>query len=303
MHDGSPHSNYVLHSWIRIEVSGKEVNVKGKICFIVLSVILAVCIGFSSDIGAYVYTSETKQANRNGSGEMLVATETDLRMDQSVGSSHLEEASNTVDSLIATSLSAQSAYVVTGNSQAVSAKAAAASPAYADKSSSDSAAEEVSEDQSMSAEQLLAALQEMEANKVTYLEPGLNVQTVEKEPLPYDEDDFENELRCLQKIVMAEAGSEDIVGQIMVANVILNRVKTGRWGDSIQDVVFAEGQFSPVEYGGYWAATPTSEVKEACERALLGEDYSDGALYFCSGGCWFDYLTYVKSHGGHYFFK
>ena len=91
----------------------------------------------------------------------------------------------------------------------------------------------------------------------------------------------------------------------MVCNVILNRVRAGN--GSIIDVVFAPGQFSPVEIGTYWTAYPTESVCEAVERALNGEDYSNGALFFVStaidSSFFWTYATFVAEHGGHYFFR
>ncbi len=115
-----------------------------------------------------------------------------------------------------------------------------------------------------------------------------------------------SERDILARIVMAEAGSEDIQGQIMVANVILNRIAAG-YGSSVSDIVFAPGQFEPVSSGTFWSVSPSASAYEAADRALAGEDYSAGALYFVSpyGDCsWFmEALTLVTQHGGHLFFR
>lgn len=117
-------------------------------------------------------------------------------------------------------------------------------------------------------------------------------------------DSSERDLLAL--IVMAEAGCEDMQGQIMVANVVLNRVRAG-YGSSIADVIYAPGQFDPVSSGTLWSMSPTASVYEAVERALAGEDYSQGALYFVSSACdysWFmEDLTFITQHGGHLFFR
>ena len=110
------------------------------------------------------------------------------------------------------------------------------------------------------------------------------------------------------RLVMAEAGGEDMIGQIMVANVVLNRVNCAYGGDTtITDVIYRSGQFEPVSTGRIWSVTPTASVYEAVDRALAGEDYSNGALYFISAYCdasWFESaLTCVAEHGGHVFYK
>lgn len=120
-------------------------------------------------------------------------------------------------------------------------------------------------------------------------------------------DDYE----VLLQIVQAEAGYEDIIGRILVANVVLNRVEVGFCGNTITDVVFAEGQFSPVAIGSIFYVTPDETTIEAVERALKGEDHSQGALYFMNralaskkGIRWFDKnLKFLFKHGGHEFYK
>lgn len=61
----------------------------------------------------------------------------------------------------------------------------------------------------------------------------------------YNEKDY----NTLCRIVEAEAGGEDTVGKIMVANVILNRVAHSKFPDTVTEVVYASGQFSPVSSG------------------------------------------------------
>ena len=50
--------------------------------------------------------------------------------------------------------------------------------------------------------------------------------------------------QCLAKNIYHEAGVEPIEGKFAVAQVTLNRLKTGRWGHSICDVVYSKAQFS-----------------------------------------------------------
>jgi N-acetylmuramoyl-L-alanine amidase len=52
------------------------------------------------------------------------------------------------------------------------------------------------------------------------------------------------ELECLTKNIYYEAGIEDSVGKYAVANVTINRLKTGKWGKDICQVVYAPKQFS-----------------------------------------------------------
>ena len=53
-----------------------------------------------------------------------------------------------------------------------------------------------------------------------------------------------NDVDCLTRNIYYEAGVESQVGKFAVANVTLNRLKTGYWGNSICKVVYAKSQFS-----------------------------------------------------------
>lgn len=123
----------------------------------------------------------------------------------------------------------------------------------------------------------------------------------------YSDRDYE----VLKRIVQAEAGICDIRGRILVANVIMNRVRSSQFPDNITDVVYQKSQFSPVSDGNLESCTVTPETVEAVNRALAGEDYSQGALYFMNrkrsqsrNVSWFDgKLTYLFQHDRHEFFK
>lgn len=123
------------------------------------------------------------------------------------------------------------------------------------------------------------------------------------------------EIEMLERIVEAEATGEDMKGKILVANVIFNRMEDEEFPDTIEDVIFQkvgdEYQFSPIRDKRYWKVKVTSETKDAVSRALDGEDYSQGALYFMarkrarkSSTKWFDNnLDWLFKHGGHEFYK
>ena len=114
-------------------------------------------------------------------------------------------------------------------------------------------------------------------------------------------------------IVVTMVFDED--GKLLVANVVLNRMNSDKFPDTVTEVVFQRekgvSQFSPVYNGSYYRVTVSDETVEAVERALMGEDISQGALYFAarkyadSGKMrWFDTkLTYLFLYGGHEFFK
>ena len=121
----------------------------------------------------------------------------------------------------------------------------------------------------------------------------------------------DDDYQVLLRIVQAEAGVCDEKGKILVANVVLNRVKSQEFPDSVRSVVYEPSQFSPVSDGSINSVKVTEETKECVNRALEGEDYSDGALYFMNrrgsrsrAVSWFDsHLTYLFRPQNHEFFK
>jgi N-acetylmuramoyl-L-alanine amidase len=102
-----------------------------------------------------------------------------------------------------------------------------------------------------------------------------------------------------------------MVGKILVANVVINRVNSKRFPNNVSGVINANRQFAPVTSGIINTTTASSDTKKAVARALSGEDYSDGALFFISrshcsksSAAWFDdNFDKVVEHGGHEFFK
>lgn len=123
------------------------------------------------------------------------------------------------------------------------------------------------------------------------------------------------DMEALLRIVESEAGNEDEDGKLLVANVVLNRVNSERFPATVTEVVFQQekgvAQFSPISNGTFYKVEISEETYEAVNRALLGEDISEGALFFASRKYadsekmkWFDEnLTFLLKHGGHEFFK
>ena len=117
--------------------------------------------------------------------------------------------------------------------------------------------------------------------------------------------------RILERIVEAESGDQTIKGRQMVANVILNRMKSEKFPNSVREIVFAGRQFSPVSNGSYYRVKVSSQTKKAVEKALKEKDNTNGALYFMyragsdsSNVSWFDReLTKLCEYGCHEFFR
>ncbi len=132
----------------------------------------------------------------------------------------------------------------------------------------------------------------------------------QKEKIKITQSEYDN-LLCL---VEAEAGGEDLMGKMLVANVVLNRVKDKRFPNSINEVIFQSNngvtQFSPISDGRFYTVKVSKETVEAVNRVLKGEDNSQGALYFAARKSanekkmrWFDEkLNSLFVYGGHEFF-
>ena len=124
----------------------------------------------------------------------------------------------------------------------------------------------------------------------------------------------DKDYEALLRIVEAEAGGEDQDGKLLVANVVLNRVNSELFPDTAFQVVMQKeqgiAQFSPTVDGRFTNVCVSDDTVAAVERALYGEDISQGALYFCAREKadsdklkWFDRkLTRLFSYGHHEFF-
>jgi len=74
-------------------------------------------------------------------------------------------------------------------------------------------------------------------------------------------------------------------GQLAVANVVLNRVKSSRWPNSISEVIYAPGQFSPARSGKLAArlqSGPSASAMQAARDALNGINNIGDYMYFRS---------------------
>ena len=117
------------------------------------------------------------------------------------------------------------------------------------------------------------------------------------------------DLYWLSHVIYAESGAESMEGQIAVGNVVLNRVRSQEFPDTVPGVVFDRKngvQFEPVANGTIYK-TPTAKSMEAAKRALDGESVVGGALYFyapeLSQGIWITAnRTYLQTIGCHRFY-
>jgi len=90
---------------------------------------------------------------------------------------------------------------------------------------------------------------------------------------------YSSDLNLLSKVVYGEARGEPYAGQVAVAAVILNRVKSSSFPNTIAGVVYQRGAFDVVT-DGQINLTPNATAKKAAQDALNGWDPSYGAIYY-----------------------
>lgn len=93
----------------------------------------------------------------------------------------------------------------------------------------------------------------------------------------------EDELYLFATIIYTEAGDQKYEGQLAVANVILNRIESKRWGSTLEEVLFAPGQFAGTAdhlmERAQKRGIPDSCYK-AAKEALAGRNNIGDFLYF-----------------------
>lgn len=116
----------------------------------------------------------------------------------------------------------------------------------------------------------------------------------------YDEDS----LYWLSRAIYAEAGNQPMAGRVAVGTVILNRVAAPTFPDTVKDVLFVPGQFSPVSNGTIYRE-PDEDSLIAAKLCLDGAREAEDCLYFNVVGLrsWADSArTYVCTIGDHNFY-
>ncbi|TYR80780.1 LysM peptidoglycan-binding domain-containing protein [Priestia megaterium] len=110
----------------------------------------------------------------------------------------------------------------------------------------------------------------------------------------------------LARIVHAEAKGERYSGKVAVATVILNRVDDSSFPDSIREVIYQPGQFTPVSNGEI-NKPADAEAKKAVNEALALKGQGNGSLFFFNpdktDDQWLRQKQVTTTIGGHVFAK
>lgn len=120
----------------------------------------------------------------------------------------------------------------------------------------------------------------------------------------------EEDLYWLSRIISAESRGESLLGQLAVGNVVLNRVASSQFPNTIKEVVFDDKdaiQFEPVANGTVYDA-PTEQSVLAARLVLNGTSVVDDCMFFfnpsLSQGLWIrQNCTYYSTIGCHQFYR
>jgi len=112
-----------------------------------------------------------------------------------------------------------------------------------------------------------------------------------------------DDLELLAQLVQAEAGNQDMIGKRLVVDVVLNRVDSESFPNTIREVIFQPYQFSSVTDGGLERAgyRMTEEDYEAVRLELVKR--LDEEITFFTAGAYNGYCEPCYQHGAHYFGK
>lgn len=114
----------------------------------------------------------------------------------------------------------------------------------------------------------------------------------------------ENDLKIMANAVYGESRGEPFEGQVAVAAVILNRVKSPSFPNTPSGVIFQPGAFTAVADGQIYLE-PNEQARKAVQQALNGWDPSGGCIYYfnpkTATSKWIWSRPQVKTIGQHIF--
>ena len=112
----------------------------------------------------------------------------------------------------------------------------------------------------------------------------------------------EGDRRLLANLIYCEAGGEPYEGQVAVGSVVINRVLSSKYPDTVVGVIYQSGQFSPVASGRLDLALATDKATDSCYRAadaaMSGISNVGNCVYFRTP---IEGLTGINI-GGHVFY-
>lgn len=96
-----------------------------------------------------------------------------------------------------------------------------------------------------------------------------------------------SEQELLAALIYCEAGNQPYEGQVAVGAVVMNRVKSGAYPNTIRDVIYQSGQFGPAMTGWLDSVLASGNypdtARQAAADAIAGSNPIGGCLYFGNG--------------------
>ncbi|OBZ16608.1 MULTISPECIES: cell wall hydrolase [Bacillales] len=112
------------------------------------------------------------------------------------------------------------------------------------------------------------------------------------------------ELSMLARVIYAEARGEEYKGQVAVGAVVMNRLRSSKFPNTVKEVIMEPNAFSAVKDGQYWLI-PNQTAFKAAKAAVKGMDPTGNALFYfnpvISKSTWFNSRTATKKIGNHLF--
>lgn len=87
------------------------------------------------------------------------------------------------------------------------------------------------------------------------------------EKIPYQQ--LEGDIKRMAAIIWCEARGESYEGQLAVGTVVMNRVESPRFPNTIEEVISQKGQFSPYRSGKYALALSMENMQQSCIDAAI----------------------------------
>lgn len=131
---------------------------------------------------------------------------------------------------------------------------------------------------------------ETQATEATAIEAAVQESATQSIPEESSEETVTSasadDVSLLAALIFCEAGNQSRDGKVAVGAVVMHRVASSSFANTIQGVIYQSGQFTPAYSGSLAAALAggvPSDCYEAAQAALNGEDPVPGALYFNTG--------------------
>lgn len=147
-----------------------------------------------------------------------------------------------------------------------------------------------------------AKTKEMLVRATKYEKPGNTGSSASNVPSGYTQ----NEIQLMARAVYGEARGEAYIGQVAIAAVILNRVQSASFPNTIAGVIYEPGAFTAVA-DGQINLTPNENAKKAVLDAINGWDPTGEAIYYfnpdTATSSWIWSRPQIKKIGKHIFCK